>query len=106
MNHVAVLLGGWSVERPVPLNPDRGFAGATALRGSRRFAPLNLKPKIYHKAQQLTQGVPRAPGVRRICRADFRNEDSKGEKGEMVRLEVNTQPDLTLPMAEAAPCDR
>jgi D-alanine-D-alanine ligase-like ATP-grasp enzyme len=103
MKHVAVLLGGWSAEPPVPAKNYRGHAECPE---PRRFASLNLKPKIYHKAQQLTQGVPRAPGVRRICRADFRNEDSKGEKGEMVRLEVNTQPDLTLPMAEAAPCDR
>ena len=57
--------------------------------------PANLKPNIYHKVQDLTLRAHRALGCRGVSRADFRFDETKGDEGELVCLEVNTQPGMT-----------
>ena len=37
----------------------------------------------------------RALGCRGVTRADFRYDDTEGEPGELVLLELNTQPGMT-----------
>jgi D-alanine-D-alanine ligase len=122
MKHVAVLMGGWSAERPVSLNWGRGCADALtcaamgnralgvieiqpvseafygydakyAEGGSRHVLQADLKPNIYHKARELT--LRRAPRRRGVSRADFRYDETKVQEGEFVCLEVKTQPGMT-----------
>jgi len=72
-----------------------GYDAKYAKGGSRHILPANLKPNIYHKVQELTLRAHRALGCRGVSRADFRFDDTKGDEGELVCLEVNTQPGMT-----------
>jgi D-alanine-D-alanine ligase len=72
-----------------------GYDAKYAKGGSRHILPASLKPNIYHKVQQLTLTAHRALGCRGVSRADFRFDESKGDEGELVCLEVNTQPGMT-----------
>ncbi|HZZ62225.1 MAG TPA: D-alanine--D-alanine ligase [Roseiarcus sp.] len=72
-----------------------GYDAKYAKGGSRHVLPANLKPNIYHKVQDLTLTAHRALGCRGVSRADFRYDETKGEEGELVCLEVNTQPGMT-----------
>src|SRR5271165_5251716 len=72
-----------------------GYDAKYAKGGSRHVLPANLKPNIYHKVQELTLRAHRALGCRGVSRADFRYDETKGEEGELVCLEVNTQPGMT-----------
>jgi D-alanine-D-alanine ligase len=72
-----------------------GYDAKYAKGGSRHILPANLKPNIYHKVQDLTLRAHRALGCRGVSRADFRYDETKGEEGELVCLEVNTQPGMT-----------
>ncbi len=72
-----------------------GYDAKYAKGGSRHILPAELKPNIYHKVQQLTLTAHRALGCRGVSRADFRFDETKGDEGELVCLEVNTQPGMT-----------
>ena len=72
-----------------------GYDAKYAKGGSRHILPANIKPNIYHKVQDLTLKAHRALGCRGVSRADFRFDEAKGEEGELVCLEVNTQPGMT-----------
>ncbi len=72
-----------------------GYDAKYAKGGSKHILPANLKPNIYHKVQDLTLRAHRALGCRGVSRADFRFDETKGEEGELVCLEVNTQPGMT-----------
>jgi D-alanine-D-alanine ligase len=72
-----------------------GYDAKYAKGGSVHVLPAKIKPKIYHEVQQLTLKAHRALGCRGVSRADFRLDESKGESGELVCLEVNTQPGMT-----------
>lgn len=72
-----------------------GYDAKYAKGGSRHILPANLKPNIYHKVQDLTLGAHRTLGCRGVSRADFRYDETKGAEGELVCLEVNTQPGMT-----------
>jgi len=72
-----------------------GYDAKYAKGGSRHVLPADLKPNIYHKVQELTLRAHRALGCRGVSRADFRYDEAKGEEGELVCLEVNTQPGMT-----------
>ena len=72
-----------------------GYDAKYAKGGSRHILPANLKPNIYHKVQDLTLRAHRALGCRGVSRADFRYDETQGEEGELVCLEVNTQPGMT-----------
>jgi len=72
-----------------------GYDAKYSKGGSIHVIPAKLKPKIYHEVQELALRAHRALGCRGVSRADFRFDDSKGEAGELVCLEVNTQPGMT-----------
>ena len=72
-----------------------GYDAKYAKGGSRHVLPANLKPNIYHKVQELTLRAHRALGCRGVSRADFRYDETIGDEGELVCLEVNTQPGMT-----------
>jgi len=72
-----------------------GYDAKYAKGGSVHVLPAKIKPKIYHEVQELALRAHRALGCRGVSRADFRLDESKGESGDLVCLEVNTQPGMT-----------
>jgi D-alanine-D-alanine ligase len=63
--------------------------------GSIHVLPANLKQNIYHQVQEWALEAHRALGCRGVSRTDFRYDDRPGGTGELVVLEVNTQPGMT-----------
>jgi D-alanine-D-alanine ligase len=63
--------------------------------GSLHLLPAPLKPNVYELVQKLTLTAHKALGCRGVSRADFRYDDTQGGSGELVCLEVNTQPGMT-----------
>ena len=72
-----------------------GYDAKYAKGGSIHVLPAKIKPKIYHEVQELTLLAHRALGCRGVSRSDFRYDETKGDSGELVCLEVNTQPGMT-----------
>ena len=66
-----------------------------AAGGSIHVLPAILKPNIYQDVQRLALMAHDALGCRGVSRADFRYDDRPGGTGELVVLEVNTQPGMT-----------
>jgi D-alanine-D-alanine ligase len=63
--------------------------------GSIHILPAEIKPNIYHQVQQMALTAHQALGCRGVSRADFRYDDRPDGTGELVCLEVNTQPGMT-----------
>lgn len=63
--------------------------------GAVHVLPAQLKPKIYDKVQEFALAAHAALGCRGLTRCDFRYNDAAGEDGELVLLEINTQPGMT-----------
>jgi len=72
-----------------------GYDAKYAKGGSIHVLPAKIKPNIYHEVQRLSFVAHRALGCRGVSRADFRYDESKGDSGELICLEVNTQPGMT-----------
>ena len=66
-----------------------------AAGGSRHVIPAVIDPAIYAKAMEVAIAAHQALGCRGATRSDFRYDDTAGEPGRLVLLEVNTQPGLT-----------
>ena len=63
--------------------------------GSIHELPAKFKGNIYQKIQELALRAHRALGCRGVSRTDFRYDDRPDGTGELVVLEVNTQPGMT-----------
>ena len=63
--------------------------------GSVHVLPAEIKPNIYQRVQELALTAHQALGCRGVSRADLRYDDTPGGTGELVVLEVNTQPGMT-----------
>ena len=63
--------------------------------GSRHIIPAVVHPTIAAQAMDIAVAAHRALGCRGATRCDFRYDDTKGEPGRLVLLEINTQPGLT-----------
>ncbi len=63
--------------------------------GSRHVIPARVHPDAYTQALDIALAAHRVLGCRGASRADFRYDDTAGEPGRLVLLEVNTQPGLT-----------
>jgi len=63
--------------------------------GAVHVLPAQLKLKIYDKVQEYSLAAHAALGCRGLTRCDFRYNDAAGEDGELVLLEINTQPGMT-----------
>lgn len=63
--------------------------------GSRHVIPAAMHPGAYAQAMAIAVAAHRALGCRGASRADFRYDDTAGEPGRLILLEVNTQPGLT-----------
>ena len=63
--------------------------------GSKHECPAKLLPNIYQKIQTLALKAHQAIGCRGVSRSDFRYDERHSENGDVVWLEVNTQPGMT-----------
>ncbi|MCI0465869.1 MAG: D-alanine--D-alanine ligase [Beijerinckiaceae bacterium] len=63
--------------------------------GSIHVLPAKLKGNIYQNVQELALMAHRTLGCRGVSRTDFRYDDTPGGTGDLVVLEVNTQPGMT-----------
>jgi D-alanine-D-alanine ligase len=63
--------------------------------GSRHAIPAAIHPDIYARALGVAEAAHKALGCRGATRCDFRYDDTAGEPGRLVLLEINTQPGLT-----------
>ncbi len=63
--------------------------------GSRHIIPAAIHPDIYARAMDVASAAHRSLGCRGATRCDFRYDDTAGEPGRLVLLEINTQPGLT-----------
>ena len=63
--------------------------------GSRHIIPARVHPDTYARALDMAVTAHRAIGCRGATRCDFRYDDTAGEPGRLVLLEINTQPGLT-----------
>ena len=57
--------------------------------------PAKISLNIYQKIQTLSLKAHQAIGCRGVSRSDFRYDDRHSENGELIWLEVNTQPGMT-----------
>ncbi len=63
--------------------------------GSQHVLPADILPEIKQLVRQYTLKAHQALGCRGVSRADFRFNDTAGGTGELICLEVNTQPGMT-----------
>jgi D-alanine-D-alanine ligase len=63
--------------------------------GSIHVLPAPLLPNVYQLVQKLSLVAHWALGCRGVSRSDFRYDDRPNGTGEMICLEVNTQPGMT-----------
>ncbi len=95
------LIVGVMGDRPLAVTeiaPRHGFydyESKYADGGSRHIGPAPVHPDAYARALDVPLAAHRALGCRGASRADFRYDDTAGEPGRLVLLEVNTQPGLT-----------
>ena len=71
------------------------FDSKYAPGGSIHELPAKVKGNVYQIVQELALKAHRALGCRGISRTDFRYDDRPEGTGELVVLEVNTQPGMT-----------
>src|SRR5680860_503367 len=84
----------------IEIRPAEGLAfydydAKYAPGGSIHVLPAALKPNVYQLVQKLSVAAHRALGCRGVSRSDFRFDDRPEGTGELICLEVNTQPGMT-----------
>ncbi len=84
----------------IEIRPAEGLAfydydAKYAPGGSIHILPAPLKPNVYQLVQKLSLAAHRALGCRGVSRSDFRYDDRPEGTGELICLEVNTQPGMT-----------
>jgi D-alanine-D-alanine ligase len=77
----------------VPATRFYDYEAKYAAGGSRHELPAQILPNVYQEVRRLSLAAHNALGCRGVSRADFRYDD-RGT-GELVCLEVNTQPGMT-----------
>ena len=63
--------------------------------GSKHVIPAQISPDVYQNIQSYALKAHQAMGCRGVSRSDFRYDDRFSENGEIIWLEVNTQPGMT-----------
>ncbi len=71
------------------------YTAKYATGGSDHLMPAPIHPRAYEQALDIALRAHRALGCRGVSRADLRYDDTAGEPGRMILLEVNTQPGMT-----------
>ncbi|MHA1108034.1 MAG: D-alanine--D-alanine ligase [Alphaproteobacteria bacterium] len=62
---------------------------------TRHIVPAELPPEIYQQALDHALAAHRTLGCRGVTRSDLRYDDTAGDPGRLIMLEVNTQPGMT-----------
>lgn len=63
--------------------------------GSTHILPAEIPNDVYRRCQQIAIKAHQALGCRGVSRSDFRFDDQPGGEGELILLELNTQPGMT-----------
>lgn len=63
--------------------------------GSEHLLPAPVPTDVYRRCQKYALKAHHALGCRGISRSDFRYDDTVSENGELIILEINTQPGMT-----------
>ena len=95
---IQVLVMGGEAVGAIEIRTDRRFYDYRAKYAegeSVHLMPAPIHPDAYDRALDLAARSHAALGCRGISRVDLRYDDTKGEPGELVVLEVNTQPGMT-----------
>lgn len=84
----------------IEIVPQKGlafydFEAKYAPGGSRHELPAQILPDVYQLIRKYTLAAHASLGCRGVSRADFRWDDTAGGTGELICLEVNTQPGMT-----------
>jgi D-alanine-D-alanine ligase len=84
----------------IEIKPKEGlvfydFEAKYAPGGSIHELPAKVLPDVYQLVRKYTGLAHQALGCRGVSRADFRFDDTPGGTGELICLEVNTQPGMT-----------
>jgi D-alanine-D-alanine ligase len=83
----------------IDIRPSTGlfydYDAKYAKGGSIHVLPAEIKPNIYQRVQELALTAHQALGCRGVSRADLRYDDTPEGTGDLVVLEVNTQPGMT-----------
>ncbi|TFF20707.1 D-alanine--D-alanine ligase [Jiella endophytica] len=66
-----------------------------AAGGSRHVVPAEIPKSVARRVQEHSLAAHKAMGCRGVTRSDFRYDDRFGEGGELIWLEINTQPGMT-----------
>ena len=84
----------------IEIRPKEGlnfydFEAKYAPGGSIHELPAKILPNVYQLVRKYTGMAHQALGCKGVSRADFRYDDTSSGTGELVCLEVNTQPGMT-----------
>ena len=63
--------------------------------GSKHILPAKISPLVYQNTRMLTLRAHQALGCRGVSRSDFRFDENPDGTGELICLEINTQPGMT-----------
>jgi D-alanine-D-alanine ligase len=77
----------------VPATRFYDYEAKYAAGGSKHVLPAQILPNVYQEVRRLALAAHSALGCRGVSRADFRYDDQG--MGELVCLEINTQPGMT-----------
>jgi D-alanine-D-alanine ligase len=84
----------------IEIVPQKGlafydFEAKYAPGGSTHQLPADILPNVYQLIRKYTLAAHASLGCRGVSRADFRFDDTAGGTGELICLELNTQPGMT-----------
>jgi D-alanine-D-alanine ligase len=93
------VIGDFATE-VIEIVPQKGlafydFEAKYAPGGSKHELPADILPNVYQLVRKYTLAAHASLGCRGVSRADFRFDDTAGGTGELICLEVNTQPGMT-----------
>ena len=63
--------------------------------GSKHVCPAEISPNIYQKITSMALKAHKVFGCKGVTRSDFRYDDRFSPNGEIIWLEINTQPGMT-----------
>ncbi|MEM9471128.1 MAG: D-alanine--D-alanine ligase [Pseudomonadota bacterium] len=63
--------------------------------GSEHILPADLTHMVYHRVQKYALAAHTELGCKGVSRSDFRYNDTEGTDGELIFMEINTQPGMT-----------
>jgi D-alanine-D-alanine ligase len=92
------VLGDRPTQAVTELRPKRGFYDYEAKYSdgvTEHLTPAPLPEAVYERVRTLALRAHECLGCRGVTRADFRYDDTRGGEGDLVLLEVNTQPGMT-----------